>query len=268
MRNLIYKIQIITVEIFRRLLFAPKVKDVIKAKALKLVHDEYENIISFGPFSGMKLSKNPWWGSYDQISKILGEYEKEVLEKLCYFLRLNKNSTFIDIGAADGFYAVGVAFKGLADHTYAFEISSKGRSELKNNSILNKCNEKITILDIAELDTLKKIYKKLKNVVVIIDIEGNEYDFLDINILDLFKNSIVIVELHTNKIKNGKIRENELITNAKNFFNVSKIYRESYSPNSFKIFNNLSDDERLLALSEGRSRNPKWLVLEPKLNHD
>ena len=264
MNILFYKIQIVIVEIFRRLIFAPKVKDVIKAKALKIVHDKYKNVISFGLFSGMKLSKNPWWGSYDQISKILGEYEKEVLEKLSYFLSLNKNSTFVDIGAADGFYAVGVAFKNLAKHTYAFEISQQGRSELKKNAILNQCYEKITILEKANKETLKKIYKELKNAVIIIDIEGSEYDLLDIDVLDLFKNSIVIIELHPNKIKNGKIRENELEENAKKYFKISKIYRDVYRPNSFKIFNELSDDERLLAFSEGRSRNPKWLVLEPK----
>ena len=264
MKILIYKIQIILVEIFRRLIFAPKIKNVIKEKALKIVQDKYENVISFGPFSGIKLSKNPWWGSYDQTSKILGEYEKEVLDKLIYFLSLNKNSTFIDIGAADGFYAVGVAFKNLADHIYAFEISSQGRSELKKNAILNQCDDKITILDRANLDTLKKIFKELKNVVVIIDIEGNEYDLLDIGVLELLINSFVIIELHPNKIKNEKIKESKLIKNAENFFKISKIYRESYNPNSFKIFNNLSDDERLLALSEGRSSNPKWLVLEPK----
>ena len=265
LKNTIIKIQIFAVEVFRRLIFAPKIKNVIKKKALNLVYKEYGNKIAFGPFAGMSLSLDPWWGSYDQISKILGEYEKEVLNKLCNFLKLNQNTIFIDIGAADGFYAIGVAYKNLAKHVYAFEISLKGQEELKKNSLTNKCNHKITIQGKANFENLYKISNELNNAVIIIDIEGDEYNFLEEKILKLFKFSYLIVELHPNKIKNGQILENHLIDRAKGYFKVSKIYREDLKPNSFKIFNQLPDDERLLVFSEGRSRNPKWLVLEPKL---
>jgi hypothetical protein len=39
--------------------------------------------------------------------------------------------------------------------------------------------------------------------------------------------------------------------------------RESYTPNLFPEFNDLSDEERLVAVGEGRAKNMQWLVLTP-----
>ena len=50
----------------------------------------------------------------------------------------------------------------------------------------------------------------------------------------------------------------------KRVFNVSCIQRDYYNPNHFSELDDFSDEERLLAFSEGRPKNMKWLVLEPK----
>ena len=42
----------------------------------------FKNIISHGPFKGMILSDQVWWGKYDLVSKYLGQYEEHVLLKL------------------------------------------------------------------------------------------------------------------------------------------------------------------------------------------
>jgi len=45
---------------------------------------------------------------------------------------------------------------------------------------------------------------------------------------------------------------------------VSFLQRETYEPNKFAELKEFSDDERLLACSEGRGENTRWMVLEPK----
>lgn len=46
-------------------------------------------------------------------------------------------------------------------------------------------------------------------------------------------------------------------------FNIKLIKRENYSPNKFSELDDLSDEERLIAVEEGRKKNMQWLVLTP-----
>ena len=60
----------------------------------------------------------------------------------------------------------------------------------------------------------------------------------------------------------GSLGEKGLyIDMAKAKFNARLIEREVYAPNQFEELKEFSDDERLLALSEGREKNMQWLVM-------
>ena len=100
--------------------------------------------VQYGPFKGMKIDKEKSWElEYGLITKILGTYEEKILNILIKFSK--KNNTFIDIGAADGFYVVGMAFKNIFKYIYAFEINTKSRNVIKLNHKLNKCEQNIKI---------------------------------------------------------------------------------------------------------------------------
>ena len=240
-------------------------KNLHKEKVYKAIKSNYGDSIAFGPFKGMVYVQNSW-GRYDLPSKVLGVYEYEVMKKLEKLFCDNINSDFIDIGAADGYYAVGFAYSGLARSVNAFEISSKRRKNLYFNAKNNNCNEKVNIHGKASLESLKKVLKKHdNNTIILIDIEGMEYDLLSEEMLRLIKNCHIIVELHPFLIVEGFKKEKQLLKRANAIFKVSKIYRGTYNPNQFECLNLFSDDERLLSLSEGRGKNPKWILLEPRI---
>ena len=48
-----------------------------------------------GPFKGLKLNNDTWWGKSDLGSQCLGLYEKEILD---FISRQEKIDTFLDIG--------------------------------------------------------------------------------------------------------------------------------------------------------------------------
>ena len=48
------------------------------------------------------------------------------------------------------------------------------------------------------------------------------------------------------------------------YFNVDISVRENYSPYKFDDLSQFTEDEQLLALSEGRSEKTEWLLLSPK----
>lgn len=251
------------VRIFLVILKQPNEIQRAKNKVLNKIILEHGHKVAYGTFKGMKLSKNTYWSKNDIITHILGVYEKHVLKKIIEFSKKG-NYPFIDIGAADGYFAIGMAFSETFKKIYAFEIDEEGRRSLNRNIENNLCKDKVVVDIEANFETLKEIVDKNKSAVILIDIEGSEFDLLDDNLLQLLSNCYIVCELHPTLSANGFEKQNMLINNAKAFFDVSIIQRESYSPNKFSELNEFTDEERLIAFGEGRENNMNWLILEPK----
>ena len=251
------------VRIFLVILKQPNEIQRAKNKVLNKIILEHGHQVAYGTFKGMKLSKNTYWSKNDIITHILGVYEKHVLKKIIEFSKKG-NYPFIDIGAADGYFAIGMAFSETFKKIYAFEIDEEGRRSLNRNIENNFCKDKVVVDIEANFETLKDIVDKNKSAVILIDIEGSEFDLLDDNLLQLLSNCYIVCELHPTLSTNGFEKQNMLINNAKAFFDVSIIQRESYSPNKFSELNEFTDEERLIAFGEGRENNMNWLILEPK----
>ena len=251
------------VRIFLSTLKQPNEIQRAKNKVLNKIILEHGYQVAYGAFKGMKLSKNIYWSKNDLITHILGVYEKHVLKKIIEFSKKG-NYPFIDIGASDGYFAIGMAFSKTFKKIYAFEIDERGRKSLNRNIGNNLCKDKVVVDIEANFETLKEIVDKNKSAVILIDIEGSEFDLLDNKLLRLLSNCYIVCELHPALSANGLEKQNMLINNAKAFFDVSIIQRESYCPNKFSELNEFTDEERLIAFGEGRENNMNWLILEPK----
>ncbi len=224
------------------------------------ISNKYGSTVQYGPFRGMKIAKvRSWEVEYGLTNKILGTYEKQILNIL---IKFSKNSnTFIDIGAADGFFVVGMSFKNIFKNIYAFEINSRSQEIIKLNQKLNKCKQNIRVNGEANYLKLKRIIRLKKKCTILVDIEGGEFELLSIKVLELLKHCNVVCEMH---LFRDKKRYNELIHNAKKKFHCRLIKAKNISPDKFRELNSFSDNERLLALSEGRKYRQEWLILTPK----
>lgn len=234
-----------------------------RSRVQRKIIELHRYVVAYGPFEGLNLDRDVWWGRYDLTTKMLGVYEEHVTAKLCELLK-KTNGPFVDIGAADGYFALGVAVGRLAKQVYAYEISAEGRQKLSRNIHLNGCEDGVTVEAEANYESIARLVDVHENIVGLIDIEGAEYGFLDARMLELMRNSRLIVELHPWLVEDGIEKEKRMLNLAEDFFRVSFIERETYNPNGFSELQEFSDHERLLAFSEGRKRNMKWLVLEPK----
>jgi hypothetical protein len=104
-------------------------REQLKDEMLKL----FNATVAYGPFKGLKFSLDAWWGR-ERASMILGLYEQEVLESLTNIPK--KYKTFIDLGAADGYYGIGV----LVNNLFENSICLKARNRAKCYS--RKCQAK------------------------------------------------------------------------------------------------------------------------------
>ena len=199
----------------------------------------------------------------DRITQTLGTYEEHILQKMIHFSKKG-SSLLIDIGAADGYFAVGMAYANFYEKVCAFEIEQEGRDRILENAVANKCDHKIKVYGEANVASVLKVIEGVDKATVLIDIEGAEYGLLSHEMISILKNHYVICELHPWMVIEGDIFQNQLLDRASEQFDIEMIKRDSYHPNDFSEFYNLSDEERLVAVGEGRDKNMQWMILSPK----
>ena len=249
--------------IFLKIFNSPNEIQRKKNKVLNHLLKINDHKVAHGIFKEMKLNKKMFWSRNDLITHILGVYEEHILNQLIKFSKID-DTVFINIGAADGYFAIGAAYSGLFKKVYAFEIQEEGRKILNENAKVNNCDKNILIKSEANFDTLKDLIDIHKSAVVLIDIEGGEFNLLNDETLKLLRDCNIIIELHPAQVNKGYEKQKNLINYSKNFFDVSIIKRESYNPNLFQELDQFTDEERLISFSEGRDNNMSWLILESK----
>ena len=219
----------------------------------------YNNTVQQGPFKGMIINEDQFWGQGDRSSKILGLYEKEIQDLIVSIQKDKNYSTFVDIGGADGFFAIGSLVNNLFEKCEVFEISKKGRISIQKNSKQNNVYDSIKIHDKASKRSLIKI-DNINNSLILCDIEGGEYELFDEKLINEIHPSDIIIEIHKDK-------ENTLVNFEKRFtksYSLTKITQEPRSLKNFKELENINDNNRALITSEGRSYVQEWWHLSPK----
>jgi hypothetical protein len=148
-----------------------------------------------GPFAGM------CWGTRAVGSelppKLLGTYEMElaaIIERLPVF------DLVIDIGAAEGWYAVGLLHRKIAQKVVAFELTEQGRTACQDNARRNAVAEQLEIrgkCDVAELQHLLGSPPRADfRVLIVSDCEGFESELFSGRVLELCRKAHLIIETH------------------------------------------------------------------------
>src|SRR5580658_7783427 len=94
---------------------------------INLTRQRCNNSVHSGPFHGMRYINRAIGSAY--IPKLLGIYEKElhaVVERACSL----DFSLILDIGSAEGYYAVGMALRNAGARIEAFEMNPEGVTAL------------------------------------------------------------------------------------------------------------------------------------------
>lgn len=216
-----------------------------------------------GLFTGMRFLPYATWGRGDRGGQLLGLYEQEV-QQIIADHHANYD-TLIDLGAADGYYAVGCVFKQLFRHCYAFEANESSRSHVKALASLNHVESRIDILGLATSESLLQIPEEVRQrTFVIIDIEGAEFQLVTPQLVSQFTRAFFVIELHPppgpaglqsiDKLKDAFVPTHELWT----------VTQGPRDPNRFPILSAYHDHERWLIASENRAHRMEWLVAKPR----
>jgi hypothetical protein len=146
-----------------------------------------------GPFSGLRYPEASGV-STDRVRKLLGAYEAElhaVLEEICD----RPYRTVVNIGAAEGYYAVGLAYRLPSVTVVAFERDAGARRSLQQLAELNGVASRVQIGGYCTLNALAECPLGTGTLIVS-DCEGCEYDLLQPGALPGLVSCDFLVELH------------------------------------------------------------------------
>ena len=237
--------------------------ETIAERRLRLSNEMIETLqgrVAHGPFKGLHLDPVPGWGSMDLCSMLLGTYEIEVMEAL-HSSELAHCSHLVNIGAADGYYAVGGLYNGRFETADCFELTKAGRQTIKRNADHNGVVDKIRIFGEAGSDFPNMIGDvDWAQTILLCDIEGAEFELLDEDCLDRLSKSTILIEVH-NWVEDFQSKYHNLLERVASRFNIKLLERSALPAHFLPELRGYPDDNRLLMLSEGRPNIMRFLLL-------
>jgi hypothetical protein len=146
-----------------------------------------------GCFAGMSYVEETVGSAL--IPKLLGTYERELVRVIEEIIR-ERFEEVIDIGAAEGYYAVGLARRLPAARVHAFEMSERGRALLSEMAMANGVADRVLIKGRCDVADLRDCLVSSRRPVVICDVEGFEATLLDPDRVPSLAHAPLLVEIH------------------------------------------------------------------------
>lgn len=142
-----------------------------------------------GPFAGMQLTGLP------AAPELLGTYERELFEVMRE-LAQRPFHTLINIGARDGYYAVGLARLMPAVRVRAYEGGDEARAQLLGAVHANGVQGRVTVAGYCNVSDLAADLEASDGVLIVCDIDGGETALLDPQQVSALTRATILVECH------------------------------------------------------------------------
>jgi len=150
-------------------------------------------IVKHGPFRGMLYPDRKAIGS-SYAPKILGCYERE-LHPIIERITNTQYSTVIDVGCAEGYYAVGLALKIPDAKVYAFDTDPQARAQCDKMAAINGVGDRLVIGAMFTATELS-VFDFGKKGLILCDSEGYEKQLFTCNAVANLHGHDALIELH------------------------------------------------------------------------
>ena len=210
--------------------------------------------VAGGPFAGMRLLGRTTEGAY--IPKLLGAYEAE-LHPVIQRMAAAAYDTVINIGCAEGYYAVGLARR-LAAAVHAFDIDVDARRLCGDLAALNGVQDRVRIG--ARFGIGDFVAHAGRRVLVFCDIEGDEAGLFDPDVAPALAEMDLLLEIHR---VDGRWTSDILFPRFESSHTITDIRQQPRDAGCYPALAGLSDRERFFALLE-RTEETRWAFFEAR----
>ncbi|MBL4789576.1 MAG: hypothetical protein JKY60_11180 [Kordiimonadaceae bacterium] len=210
-----------------------------------------------GVFEGMEFIEKSSEGCH--VPKLIGCYEQPLQPYIEAAIK-KAHPVVINIGCAEGYYAVGLARRMPNAKIYAYDIDANGRETCANLAEKNGVSDQVVI---GELFTPADFSEfENQNALVICDIEGAEKAMLDPVAAPALKTMDIIVECHEEFVPGITNLLKERFKQSHDIAHITDIgHRQIENP---KWLETLGHMDQLIASWEWRGGPTPWLALTQK----
>jgi precorrin-6B methylase 2 len=233
--------------------------ETLRNLALKLFPDL---TVTAGPFQGLRYPAARSFGSA-LLPKLLGSYESE-LHSVLEEMLANQYSAIIDIGCAEGYYAVGLGMRLAQAEVYAFDTDSTATRLCSELARANGIMERLHVGGFCDEAVLRSIPLGRK-AVIISDCEGYEGLLFTNEIAAFLAKHDLIIEAHdfidieiSARLRNI-FAATHRVRSIKSIDDIEKAHTYQYS----KLDGYDTKTKRLI-LAERRPAIMEWLIITSK----
>lgn len=146
-----------------------------------------------GPFQGMRYRPSAF-GS-QPLPKIVGSYELEIAAAVSRIIDMAP-SVVVDVGCAEGYYAVGLARALRETKVIAYDLDRVARYLCRRLAALNQVGDRVEVRGLCTPITLQENLVGAASGAVICDCEGGEDELLRPDKAPALANAVILAELH------------------------------------------------------------------------
>ena len=238
-------------------------REKLEIQQMNIINSIFEKpLVLNGPFKGMKY---PGFRSKSSslYSKLIGSYEMEITDYIFSAID-NKYEQVIDIGCAEGYYAVGFALKIEKTIVYAYDIDSEARKLTSEMANINDVSKRVIVRNNINSSSFNE-FDFSKKTLIICDIEGAEQFIFNASNIKLFKNCFLIIETHDWVDLNISTDLENLFSPTHNVKSIQSIGDNIKAKNYlFSELEKLDLLTKYRIFEEGRRYVDEWLIISPK----
>jgi hypothetical protein len=214
-------------------------------------------VVQRGLFAGLRYPSGRTGDIDAPAAKLLGTYEQELTTVFEDALQ-RVTRTFVDIGCADGYYAVGMPFISPGLTTHAFDIARSARELCAEVAAVNDVAARVRIKGRFSAESLAGL--DVNGALMLCDVEGAEAALFDEALVSRLRHTFVVIEVHEH-VKPGLSGHLQSVFASSHDHRV--MVQDKRRPQDFAELP-LSARELATALGENRPRDLHWLVLDPR----
>lgn len=209
----------------------------------------------------MKLPSRASWGGGSVGPKILGTYESELHEALGKAI-FDRPDVIIDVGCAEGYYAIGLARYGQKIPVIAYDINPNARAVCSEMAVENGVPALVDVRGECDHGALQQALEG-KRGFVLCDCEGYERILLDIERVPALANATLLVELHDWLTDTPDLPAHYKAMLADTHY-IEIIPQQGRNPHAIPELAALNELDRYMLVSEFRNLAMRWMFAIPR----
>jgi trans-aconitate methyltransferase len=191
----------------------------------------------------------------------LGCYEHELHNDIEQVIA-SRPTRIVDVGCAEGYYAVGLAIRLPEATVHAFDISDAAQEICREAAQINGVSERVRVAGLCTAADLERLSGP--GSFFLLDCEGAELELLDLDLAPGLRDTEIIVELHD--FVDASITP-MILERFRTSHEIHLRTSTDRDPSLVPALQGLSADLQQMAVAEGRPTEPhpmQWARLIPR----